>query len=344
MIKIKLSIPGQGENLSLSQFLGNKNNEFRNFKFFVNDSSIDEVDFWFVIDDLNKNKDKVKVAPERVFFLTAEQVFETGHYNKLGKQNFLDQFYYIFSSYDIFRENVDYELPFLTWMINANHGSSIFSNSKRDFNFFYNLKSIEKSKKISVFCSNKIISANHLLRYNFVKKCKDYFGDSLDWFGNGVKPMKEKWDGIAPYKFHLALENQSRHNIISEKLYDSYLGLAFPIYWGAPNAGEYFSKESFYPIEIRNWKNSIDSIEKLLVNNFYEEKIPVLIKSKNDVLLKYNPFLRMIKIITNFDLPQFKKEYVTILSIKESSKYSIFNKIKSKFISYIIRSATKYDN
>ena len=38
-----------------------------------------------------------------------------------------------------------------------------------------------------------------------------------------------------------------KNNLISEKLYDSYLGLAFPIYFGAPNSGEYFPKNSFPP-------------------------------------------------------------------------------------------------
>ena len=40
MIKVKLSIPGFGNNLNLSQYLGNNDNNLDNCRFYVNDNSI----------------------------------------------------------------------------------------------------------------------------------------------------------------------------------------------------------------------------------------------------------------------------------------------------------------
>ena len=43
----------------------------------------------------------------------------------------------------------------------------------------------------------------------------------------GVNSLNDKWDGIHDYKYHIVLENEANY-LISEKLFDSYLGLSFP--------------------------------------------------------------------------------------------------------------------
>jgi hypothetical protein len=165
----------------------------------------------------------------------------------------------------------------------------------------------------------------HHARFKFVEILKKHFGDTLDWFGNGVQSIPEKWDGIAPYKYHIVLENQSRHNIISEKIYDSYLGLAYPIYWGAPNLDDYFSKDSFSKIEILDWRKSIRTIEKVLLDDMWEQKLPEIINSKNKVLMDLNLFTRLAKIANDTNDYQFlKKKRVELQSI-----YAVNNSLLS---------------
>jgi hypothetical protein len=69
MIKVKLSIPGFGNNLNLSQYLGNKENILGDCKFYVNKPDIEDVDFWFILDDLQLPIERVKVPTSNVFFL-----------------------------------------------------------------------------------------------------------------------------------------------------------------------------------------------------------------------------------------------------------------------------------
>ena len=69
MLNIKLSIPGFGSNINISQFVGNLENRYHNCKFYVNNSDISEVDFWFVIDDLQFKKESVLVVPDHIYFL-----------------------------------------------------------------------------------------------------------------------------------------------------------------------------------------------------------------------------------------------------------------------------------
>jgi len=182
---------------------------------------------------------------------------------------------------------------------------------------------------MSVFCSQKTFTPEHQARYKFVEILKKHFGDTLDWYGNGVQSIPEKWDGIAPYKYHIVLENQSRHNIISEKIYDSYLGLAYPIYWGAPNLADYFPKESFSSIEILDWRNAIKTIEQIVIKDEWEQKLPALIESKNKVLIDYNPFRRIAELANNNCGHQAAlKERVVLYSTQAVHKKSIGGCVK----------------
>jgi len=296
MLKVKVSIPGFDNNLDISQYVGNDDGIWDGCKFYVNDPDVREVDFWFVVDDLQCPVERVRVNPDCVYYLTAEVVYDVGHFDVYYRSKYLDQFSQIISCHDIYRDNARNELPFLSWMINANHGSSLFSKSVRDVGWLNALTNLEKIKELSVFCSDKAITADHRLRLKFVTALKDYFGDRLDWFGNGINALPEKWDGIAPYKYHIVLENKVAHDVITEKLYDSYLGLAFPIYSGAPNVGEYFSRDSYLEINIRDLWGSIRRIEEVLKAEEWKNNYSALLKSKNLVLNQYNPYARMARI------------------------------------------------
>ena len=332
MIKVKLSIPGFGNNLNLSQYVGNKENILGDCKFYANNSTIEDVDFWFILDDLQLPIERVKVPTSNVFFLSAEIIHPIGYYDSKNNLLFLNQFCKIFSSYDIYRENAYFELPYLGWMINANHGDSIFSDSERDVNWLKNLKLVDKTKTISVFCSNKILTNDHAIRYKFVEKLKDHFGEYIDWFGNGVNSLSQKWDGIAPYKYHIVLENQSKYNVITEKIYDSYLGLAFPFYWGASNLSDYFPENSFKRIEILDWKSAINTIEKGISNDLWSKSSDLLFYSKNKVLTDYNPFQRIVNIVKAKNTFHEEKVLTELYSFHEINKRDIdyLKKIKNK--------------
>ena len=81
---------------------------------------------------------------------------------------------------------------------------------------------------------------------------------------------------ISNSKYHIVLENDSKYNLISEKLYDSYLGLSFPIYYGAPNINNYFDKNSLETIDINDIAGSINTIENAIENNLYEKNFNLL--------------------------------------------------------------------
>jgi hypothetical protein len=299
MYKIKVSIRGVGEDPDISQFSGNSKNRIGDCEFFVNSSSKVEFDFWFVIEDLAKENEMAYLPADRVCYLSAEPTHSKGYYDDFRLVKFLDQFSNIVTCHDIFRNNVKFDIPFLPWMINSNHGPSIFSSSERDLNWLDQNNEINKSKSISVFCSTQQKTEDHRLRLKFVTALKAHFGDQLDWFGNGINPLERKWEGIADYKYHIALENQSRNNVITEKLYDSFLGLSYPIYYGAPNVYQYFDRRSLSTIDIMDINSSIKTIEDILETDPFSAKLPYIIESKTKTLLEYNLFTRMATIAVN---------------------------------------------
>jgi hypothetical protein len=181
-------------------------------------------------------------------------------------------------------------------MINANHGDSINAEHYRDYNYLSKLTSLDKTEQVSVICSNRAATEAHRQRIRFVESLKNHFKDRLEWFGNGINPLEQKWDGIAPYKYHIALENQSNNNVITEKLYDAFLGLSYPIYHGAPNVFDYFSNKSMTSINIKDLKSSITVIEELIESNTWEKSLKHIVESKNKCLNELNMYHRMAEI------------------------------------------------
>ena len=284
MLTIKISSRGSGKNLNLSQFTGNESNEWRGCRFFIN-SDVELADAWFVSEDVDDDETSCAVPGGDVYFLTAETSWPSGYYDENpGRSAFLDQFAAVFTCHDVFRPNVTATLPFLPWMVNANHGPSISAAHHRDVAWLRGLTSLPKSRDLSVFCSHQTWTEGHRLRLRFVEKLKEHFGERLDWFGNGIQPLAEKWDGIAPYRYHLVLENHAAPNVITEKLWDSYLGLAYPIYWGAPNVRDYVPGESLTTINVMDLAGSIEVIETLVVSDRAEVAQPHVIAARKLVL------------------------------------------------------------
>jgi hypothetical protein len=213
-------------------------------------------------------------------------------------------------------------------MINANHGESIFMNHERDVRFFQNLNHLNKTKLLSVICSTQELTPAHKMRLRFVQQLQKHFTSELDWFGNGINSVSEKWQAMAPYKYTIALENQSRHNVITEKLGDSFLALSYPFYWGAPNANQFFNPDGFSQINIEDFDESVKIIEKILYADKYSEKLPILIENKNRVLHNFNFINRILEICNSsstFDKPTYLR--LNIRSQFDPGTFKIHNSI-----------------
>jgi hypothetical protein len=343
VLNIKISFPGHGLDQNISQFVGNDNNVYDNKKFWIN-SEIKDCDFWFIFEDLNKfDRNVTSVDKKNLIYLSAETSWSDEYYFRKSKIEFLQQFSQIYVyglkfPDNLFKNKVIKDLPFLPWMINANHGDSYLAPNDRDLNFFKNTNIIKKTKNLSIICSDKRDTEFHKNRYDFVVQLKEHFGDELDWFGNGVNEIASKWDGISNYKYHICLENISRDYLITEKLYDSFLGLSYPIYYGAPNINKFFRPDSYSEIDIFDIDKSTKIIEEIISTDPYEKLLPKILESKNLVCTDYNLFDRISKIVDTLIEKNPSKETITLKSkghyevttgeVKVNKKRIFYRKIK----------------
>jgi len=285
------------------------------------DPACTEADAWWVMEGPSKDEKPCRVPDGSLFYATAEATWPHGFYSEYAYRSaFLEQFDGIHTCHDFYSEKTTSTTPFLPWMLNANHGESISSAHTRDIKYLENLQSLPKTKLLSVFCSQQGMLPSHRLRQRFTQVLKSHFGDDLDWYGNGVNSVAEKWDGLADYKYSIVLENQSRFNVVTEKIYDPFLSLTYPIYWGAPNISDYFDPKSLTPINIEDAKGSIKTIEWVLNNIKYEEALPALLESKRRVLDEQHFLKRMIR-ISEAALAQGDSTKKSLREVKEISSF-----------------------
>jgi hypothetical protein len=137
---------------------------------------------------------------------------------------------------------------------------------------------------VSVIASDKAHTPGHRARRDFVRLLEKHFGKRLAVFGWGGREIEDKWDGIAPFRYHIAIENSATPDYWTEKLADAYLAGAFPIYYGCPNIGDYFPKSSMARIDIHEPAQAIETIERVLHEDCFNAQ---KIAEARDLVLHY---------------------------------------------------------
>lgn len=325
MIKVKVTIGWQDleksksthtNGLSIYNFTNTDENIFNNKKFFIN-QHVENPDYWFILENTISNSvEHSNINPDNIFFLNSETRYSPSFFMRKSKIEFLKQFNEIYSPNFINMDNAINQPPFLSWKLRGDPFKDFYETS--DIEFYKNYQP-KKKKLLSVYCTNKKITEIQKVRFDFVNKLKILLGDDMDWFGHDTK-TKTKLEGISHYKYHLVLENQIGHNFISEKLFDSFLGGAFPIYSGAPNLNDYFPKNSFLNINLNDFAGSIKKINNLIESDAYEENLDNIYNSKLIALEEFNLIKRIDKIVD--------KKIEDNLTGDKIEKYFIYPKIK----------------
>lgn len=153
-----------------------------------------------------------------------------------------------------------------------------------------------KTKLCSVVCSTNAVTRGHRRRIAFVELLKQEFGDQIDFFGRGFRTMADKDEALAPYRFHIALENSVAQDYWTEKLADPFLRGCFPIYNGCPNLEDYFSTGSYLSIDLDTPRKAIAAIKSVLQGDLDRSSIKERQEAKRRVLYDYNIFAELEKL------------------------------------------------
>ncbi|QDS87747.1 Glycosyltransferase family 10 (fucosyltransferase) [Rosistilla ulvae] len=224
---------------------------WEDFEFIFNQSDV-SCDAWVVFESLPAAT-WATCPPENVLFISAEPPTLRTY-----RSDFLRQFHWVLTCHEVTHRGLIARQQALPWHVGIQFGAEC--HVALDYDQLSAMSYPEKTHVMSVVISNKATTPGHRQRLEFVQQLKEHLGEALDVFGNGHHPIADKWEAVAPYRFHLALENTAHPDYISEKIADAFLGFAYPFYFGAPNADEYLPQDSFTPIDIFQPQQAIDSI------------------------------------------------------------------------------------
>lgn len=227
-------------------------------------------------------------------------------------RKFLDQFDRIISSHKWYKKpNLHPSQTALNYHYGYSFSQGVF---KYDYAALASMPVPEKTRPMSMICSSKTMLPGHVLRVNLYKTLAARFAGKIDFFGDGINRVDDKATGIDPYKFHICIENSSVDNYWTEKISDSLLGYAVPIYYGAANIYEYFPKEAVIWIDIRDTEKAAKLVEQVLANAdaIYEKRLPALKEARRMLLDKYNIFPTIEEIVRRYPSKEEGDGRVTI--------------------------------
>ena len=126
---------------------------------------------------------------------------------------------------------------------------------------------IEKTKNISMCCSNKSMCESHLKRKEIANKLKN----KVDILGDYLGPQRVSTKDIySEYKYSIVLENEHSYWYYTEKVINAFANKCIPIYYGSPRILELFNPKGIIIID------DLNKIEEIIDNldiQYYEKNI-----------------------------------------------------------------------
>ncbi len=158
---------------------------------------------------------------------------------------------------------------------------------------------IVKTRDLSTVTSNKESDVGQRLRLGLIRHLVangveiDVFGaGAIDGVPNhkGLLPAYDKRDGLFPYRYTFAAENNAQHNYVTEKLYDAILSECLCFYWGCPNVDELIDPASFVSLPLDDLEESQRIIERAIADDLWSQRLPAIRAEKQRILDEYQLF------------------------------------------------------
>ncbi|MDP3705983.1 MAG: glycosyltransferase family 10 [Legionellaceae bacterium] len=285
---------------------------------FIVKQDVEYCDWWFVCHSSSLVRPEVtRCDPEHIVYISmepTEQWVPSGFHAQFSKLILCDR--------KVQHRNIQYTNGLTWWCgINVRHenGHHFSPDYSLNYDILKTMMPVAKQKIMSVICSKNRSLPGHTKRLEFLERLKNHaISKHIDFFGGGHNPILDKWHAIAPYKYHIVLENSVVPDYWSEKLADAYLGFSLPIYYGCPNISNYFSSNSFCSIDIDDFESSVSILNDLIQRDPYNGYVHAIIEARKLVLDQYNIFQLMSEIC------------------KEPAKQQVLCKLKP--VSHIVRS------
>ncbi len=193
-----------------------------------------------------------------------------------------------------------------------------------------------KPKTLSWVVGNARDLPGHRKRLAFLEHIQQNGSLDIDLYGRAVRFIEDKWDGLAPYKYSLAVENSSSPDYWTEKIADCFLSWSVPIYYGCTNLEDYLPPESFIIFYIGSPVEAFASVKAITDRDDWEKRLPALRKARDLVLNRYQLFPHLSRLIRAEPQKNFSPAQIVLPAYQRSRKASVdhfFYKV-SKFFGF----------
>ena len=150
-----------------------------------------------------------------------------------------------------------------------------------------------KTADLSAIVTGKRLSLGHHFRLDLIHHLES-IGQAIDVFGldnnesfrnyRGALPWLDKREGLAPYRYTIAVENNSENNYVTEKLTDAILSECLPFYWGCPNLEDIIDPDSFIRLPSDDITAATSIIREAIAKDEYSRRLPAIKRSKEKLL------------------------------------------------------------
>ena len=253
-------------------------------------------DYLFMIDSV-KTTIEVECIPQNTYLCICEPKSV-----KIYPSNYVDQFSNLisFRPFNHFEGSILYDIPMLPWRVGSKYnpktGKSDYHNFL-DYDFLTQRIDFPKLDKVAIITSNKVMTKGHRRRLDFLLKLKENIPEFIDIYGQGFQFVEDKGDVLSKYKYVFAFENCRENGYVTEKIFDSFISEALPLYWGAPDISSYCSENSYVIVDFHSVKEVSDLIVAMIKRNEYEKRVSFILSEKEKALNYYNIFARIAKIV-----------------------------------------------
>lgn len=176
------------------------------------------------------------------------------------------------------------------------------------------LKQLQYSPRtlpLVAICSGKTQVVGHRKRLVLLKFLAKHLGPNVfHVYGRGLKARdfngcyqgelkgKCKFDTLSRYQHCMALENDACPNYVTEKLYDCFLSLCRPIYWGAANVKEYFPDKALVVLDSLDASETVlSTVRSIVSGGITDEMVRALMEAKTQTLDRHNIWPQLERIL-----------------------------------------------
>lgn len=266
---------------------------------------VGECDFLIMLNNQMKTNTRVKCPKENIWAIMQEP-YEKGHSD------------WMVENHDAFAMVLTHHIPSKDPKYVKSHPADPW-HVKKDYDQLLASSLPEKKFPVSWIAGNPTDLPGHLKRARLVNYIRQNEKIGIHFYGRAINYIDDKWDGLAPYKYTVIIQNSSSPDYWTDVVSDSFLAWTVPIYFGCTNLDTYFPQDSFIKIDsIDNEAKCLELINSVIKSDNWEKRLPSIEKARQLVLNKHQFFPHVAAQISKSYKKAAPKDEIIIPSYRRS--------------------------